>query len=98
MMFKPPHPGGLIGDNFGSDGLNISVTEAARHLGVSRVALSRVIHGRAAISPALAVRLEAAGMGTARHWLAMQAAYDLSQAKMMKKPKVIKFKVLQNAA
>jgi addiction module HigA family antidote len=49
----------------------LSVTEAAARLGVSRVALSRVLHEHARVTPNLAVRLEAAGVGTARAWLAM---------------------------
>ncbi len=89
MMHNPPHPGELLKDSFGEDGLNISITEAARRLGVSRVALSRVVNGRAAISPDLAIRLEAANLSTARIWLEVQAGYDLSQALKKKQPKVI---------
>lgn len=58
--------------------LELSVTDAAERLGVSRVTLSRVIHGHARISPNLAVRLERAGAGTARVWLSMQTAHDLA--------------------
>ena len=89
MMHNPPHPGELLKDSFGKDGLNISIAEAARSLGVSRVALSRVVNGRAAISPDLAIRLEAANLSTARIWLEVQAGYDLSQALKKKQPKVI---------
>jgi antitoxin HigA-1 len=89
MMHNPPHPGELLKDSFGKDGLNISIADAARHLGVSRVALSRVVNGRAAISPDLAIRLEIANLSTARLWLALQAGYDLSQALKKKQPKVI---------
>ncbi len=92
MMKNPPHPGELVKDTFGEDGLNISIAEAARRLGVSRVALSRVVNCRAAISPELAVRLELANLSTARLWLAMQAAYDLSQALKKKQPKIVPFK------
>ena len=60
--------------------LALSVTDAADQLGVSRVALSRVIHGRVAVSPLLALRLEAwLGVdwgGAARLWLAQQAAHN----------------------
>jgi addiction module HigA family antidote len=98
MMYNPPHPGEVLEDSFGPDGLNITITEASRHLGVSRVALSRVVNGRAAISPVLAVRLEASGLSTARLWLAMQATYDLSQVLKMKKPKVQKFALEQPKA
>jgi addiction module HigA family antidote len=61
--------------------LELSVTEAAARLGVSRVALSRVLHGRAAISPDLALRLEKAGVSTAQAWLSMQANFDLAEAR-----------------
>ncbi len=81
-MFNPPHPGSVLRDSVVE--LGLSVTEAASRLGVSRVALSRVLNGRAAISPSLAVRLEAAGVSTARMWIAMQAAYDLAQAQKNK--------------
>ena len=91
MMKNPPHPGELLKDNLGEEGLNISIAEAARRLGVSRVALSRVVNGRAAISPDLAIRLELAHLSTARLWLAMQAGYDLSLAMKKKRPKVIPF-------
>jgi len=91
MMKNPCHPGELLEDSFGEDGLNISIAEAARRLGVARVTLSRVVNTRAAVSPDLAVRLERAGLSTARFWLAVQAAYDLSQALKRKQPKVIPF-------
>jgi len=90
-MKNPPHPGELLKDNFGEDGLNISIAEAARRLGVSRVALSRVVNCRAAISPELAIRLELANLSTARLWLAMQAGYDLSVALKRKQPKIVPF-------
>ena len=56
----------------------LDVAQAPSRLGVSRVTLSRVLHGHARVSPNLAVRLEEAGVGTARAWLAMQVAYDLA--------------------
>lgn len=58
--------------------LDLQLSEAADRLGVSRVTLSRVLHEHARISPGLAIRLEEAGVGTARHWLAMQTTYDLA--------------------
>ncbi len=62
--------------------LDISITEAATQLGVSRVALSRVINGKAAISAEMALRLEAwIGGPTAETWIRMQAEYDLWQAR-----------------
>jgi addiction module HigA family antidote len=66
----------------------LAVGEAAGRLGVSRITLSRVLNGRAGISPDLAVRLERAGVSTARFWVALQANYDLSRALQRKQPPV----------
>ncbi len=87
MMKSPPHPGELLREDVLVP-LQLSVTEAAERLAMSRVALSRVLNGRAAISPDLAVRLERAGASTARAWLAMQANYDLAQARDRDQPKI----------
>lgn len=88
MMKNPPHPGLTLRDDV-LPALELSVTDAAEQLGVSRVALSRVLNGRAAISPALALRLEAwLGVdngGAARLWLAQQAAFDEWQARQQLK-------------
>ena len=82
-MFNPPHPGLTLRDDV-LPALGLSVTEAAQQLGVSRVTLSRVLNGRAAISPEMALRLEAwLGKGRGGHadaWIAEQSAYDLWQA------------------
>lgn len=66
------------------------VLMTATRLGVSKVALSRVLHKHARISPNLAVRLEEAGVGTGRAWLAMQSAYDLAIERAADTPKVRK--------
>jgi addiction module HigA family antidote len=82
-MFNPPHPGLTLRDDV-LPALGLSVTQSAEQLGVSRVALSRVLNGRAAISPDMALRIEAwLGKdrgGDARVWLAQQSAYDVWQA------------------
>jgi len=82
-MFNPPHPGLTLRDDV-LQALGLSVTQSAEQLGVSRVALSRVLNGRAAISPDMALRIEAwLGAdrgGNARVWLAQQSAYDVWQA------------------
>lgn len=77
VMKSPVHPGEILREDVLS-GLGLSVGEAACRLGISRATLSRVLHGRARVSPNLAVRLEEAGVGTARAWLAMQSAHDLA--------------------
>ncbi len=86
-MYNPSHPGEILREEV-IDALGLSVTEAARRLGMSRVALSRVLNGKAGISPDLAIRLERAGVATARAWLQMQANYDLWQAMQYEQPPV----------
>ncbi|GLY26848.1 HigA family addiction module antitoxin [Kineosporia sp. NBRC 101731] len=86
-MKTPVHPGEILREDVLAE-LGLGVTEAASRLGVSRVALSRVLHGHARISPSLAVRLEEAGVSTARAWLAMQVAYDLAVERASGRPKV----------
>jgi len=76
-MKNPPHPGEVLKYDVLED-LSLSVGEAAERLGISRVSLSRVLNGHASVSAALALRLELAGVGTARAWLAMQTAYDIA--------------------
>lgn len=90
MMKNPTHPGEIIREDVLAE-LGLSVGEAAARLGVSRVTLSRVLHGHARVSPSLAVRLEEAGAGTARAWLAMQSAYDLAAERAAGVPKVRRF-------
>jgi addiction module HigA family antidote len=86
-MKNPVHPGAILREDVLGE-LGLSVVEAAERLGISRVALSRVIHEHARISPNLALRLEAAGAGTARAWLAMQTARDLADERAAGLPKV----------
>jgi addiction module HigA family antidote len=80
-MHNPPHPGAVLRDTvLRADG-GITVTEFAKSLRVSRVALSRVVNGHAAISAELAIRLAAALGGSAESWLRMQVSYDLCVAR-----------------
>ena len=60
--------------------LNLSVTEAAKRLGISRKQLSAIVNGHAGISPEMAIRLDKAFGGRAGTWYRLQAAYDLAQA------------------
>ncbi len=87
MMKNPPHPGLMLRSDV-LDPLGLGVTQAAQKLGMSRVALSRVVNGRAGISPELAIRLEQAGVSTARFWINLQANYDLALARTKKLPRV----------
>jgi len=92
-MKKPVHPGSILREDVLSE-LEISIVEAAERLGVSRVTLSRVVHEHARLSPNLALRLEAAGVGTARAWLALQTAKDLADEKAAGLPKVKKLRTV----
>lgn len=87
MMKAPVHPGEVLREDVLKP-LDLSVTEAADRLGMSRGALSRVLNGHAAISPDLAIRLENAGVSTARAWLALQVQFDLAEAMNRKQPRV----------
>ena len=80
-MKSPPHPGLSIKENC-LEPLGLSVTEAARVLGVARHTLSRVVNGHAGISPEMAIRLEKAGWSNAEFWLRRQTSYDLAQARL----------------
>jgi addiction module HigA family antidote len=83
-MHNPPHPGLVLRDYLGS----LSVTDAARHLGVTRVALSRVLNGAAGISAEMALRLSEALGTTPELWLGMQTQYDLWQVSKKRRRKV----------
>ncbi|CAM4379507.1 HigA family addiction module antidote protein [Bordetella tumbae] len=76
-MFNPPHPGEVLREYLG----DLSVTDAAAHLQITRAALSRILNGHAAISADMALRLSQALGTSAELWLGMQAQYDLWQAK-----------------
>lgn len=78
-MKLPPHPGLSVREDC-LEPLGLTVTEAARHLGVSRKQLSAVVNGQAGISPEMAIRLDKAFGGGAETWLRLQTAYDLAQA------------------
>ena len=87
-MFNPPHPGLTLRDDI-LPALDLQVGEAAAQLGIDRTTLSKVVNGRAAISPSMALRIERwLGRdhgGAAEVWLAQQAAYDLWQARVAAK-------------
>jgi addiction module HigA family antidote len=87
-MFNPPHPGLTLRDDI-LPALDLQVGEAAAQLGVDRTTLSKVVNGRSAISPSMALRIERwLGRdhgGSAEVWLAQQAAYDLWQARVAAK-------------
>lgn len=90
-MFDPPHPGETLREDV-LPALELTVTEAARQLGITRTALSRILNGHAGISPEMARRIEAwlgpEHGGSAEVWLGMQMDYDLWQAAQKPAPKV----------
>ena len=92
-MHNPPHPGLTLRDDV-LPALGLQVGEAAAQLGVDRTTLSKVLNGRGAISPTMALRIERwLGRdrgGAAEVWLAQQTAYDLWQARLtLKKSKTL---------
>lgn len=94
-MKNPPHPGHSVRHDC-IEPLGLSITEAARALGVSRKQLSDLVNCHAGISPEMAIRLDKAFGGGADAWLRLQAAYDL--ARTMKRADTIKVERLSSAA
>ena len=78
-MHNPPHPGKII-KALCLEPLGLSITDAARGLGISRKTLSAILNGRAGISPEMAVRLSIAFDTTAESWISQQTQYDLWHA------------------
>lgn len=77
---EPVHPGGFVRDVI-LEPLGLSVTEAARVLGVTRVALSRLLNGQAALSAEMAIRLDKAFGADMETLLRMQSAWDIARAR-----------------
>ena len=98
-MFNPPHPGETLKEDI-LPALGLTVTQAAHQLGVTRTAFSRVINGRAGISPDMARRIEIwLGQergGRADLWLGMQMDYDLWQVEQKPVPKIERAPVIDN--
>ena len=87
-MHNPSHPGAILADTVLRKEGGITVTEFAKALNVSRVALSRVVNQRAGVSAELAIRLAAALGTSAEVWLSMQQAYDLWHAQKKRRPRI----------
>ena len=79
-MHNPPHPGEIIREECLKP-LDLTITEAAKGLGIHRKNLSRILNGHAGVSPDMAVRLSNAFGSTPETWLKLQMAYDLAQAR-----------------
>ena len=78
-MYNPPHPGDIIRE-FCIEALDLSVTDAANFLGVTRKTFSSLLNGRSGISPEMALRLSKVFGRSAEGWLKLQLQYDLWQA------------------
>jgi len=83
-MHNPAHPGRLLAYYVQDK----SVTEVARHLGVTRAALSRVLNGKAGISADMALRISEAFNTDAEFWLRLQAQRDLWVAQQKRRKRV----------
>jgi addiction module HigA family antidote len=83
-MHNPPHPGEVLRE-LCLDPLDLTVTDAAEALGVSRKTLSAILNGRAGISAEMAVRLSIAFDTSAESWLNQLIQYDLWQAEQRRK-------------
>jgi addiction module HigA family antidote len=76
QMYNPPHPGEVI-KGLWLDPMDVSITQAARAMGVSRKTLSKIVNGQGRVTPEIAVRLSVSLGNSAESWLGHQAAYDL---------------------
>jgi antitoxin HigA-1 len=91
-MKNPPHPGEMIREECLAP-LGLTVTEAARVLGVTRQALNNLVNERSGISPEMAIRLEKAFGMSADLWMRLQSAYDLAQARRREREiKVVRYR------
>ena len=79
-MKNPPHPGGLIRTEI-IEALGLNVSQAAEILKVRRATLSDLLHGKAALTPAMALRIEKAFGPEMDHLLRMQLAYDVAETR-----------------
>jgi antitoxin HigA-1 len=79
-MKNPPHPGLSVRQDC-IEPLDLSITETADILGVTRQTLNNLVNGKSGISPEMAIRLDKAFGGGAETWLRLQMAYDLAQAR-----------------
>ena len=95
LMHNPPHPGELIRE-ICIEPLGLSVTEAAKGLGITRKTLSSLLNGHSAVTPMMAIRLSKAFGGSPESWLSHQLYYDLWQAQ--KKTKKLKVRNFRTAA
>ena len=84
LMHNPPHPGKVLKE-LCLEPLGLTVTDAAKGLGVSRKTLSAILNGKSGISPEMAVRLSIAFNTSSESWLNQQSQYDLWQVEQYRK-------------
>ncbi|MDR3764538.1 MAG: HigA family addiction module antitoxin [Acidobacteriota bacterium] len=89
MMHNPPHPGEQLREQLG----DMSVSQAAAHLGVARVTLSRLLNGKAGVSAEMSLRLSEAFGTSPDLWLKMQLQYDMWQARRKHRKKIKPLKI-----
>lgn len=87
-MYNPAHPGRVLREWLG----DMPVSEAAAHLHISRVTLSRIVNGKAGISADMSLRLSDALGTSPTLWIDLQTQYDLWQAKRRRRPRIAPFK------
>ncbi len=80
MRMEPPHPGFSLRENC-IEACDLTITDAAKALGVTRQTLTKIVNGRSGISSEMALRISKAFGGTPEIWLKMQLTYDLAQAR-----------------
>jgi addiction module HigA family antidote len=89
-MHNPAHPGEVLKDGWPE---NMTVTDAAQQLGITRATLSRILNGHSGITADMALRLQAWMGIKAEMWLRLQAAYDLWEAERKPRPRIVKLKL-----
>lgn len=94
MIRKPTHPGTIFLEDVMKP-LNLSVTEAARRLGVSRKALSEFVNEKSSLSPEMAIRISIATKTSAESWLNMQQKLTLWVAEQNAPTDVIEFDMIE---
>lgn len=95
-MYNPPHPGEIIREEYMKP-LGLTVTEMARHLGISRKTVSLIINEHVAVTPETALRLGKALGTSAKLWLGTQQSYDLWKTKRIKKHDLSKIHRIKTA-
>jgi antitoxin HigA-1 len=83
-MYNPPHPGELLREQMG----DLTVTELAAHLGVSRITLSRLLNGQAGVSAEMSLKLSEAFGTSPDLWMKLQLQYDFWKASQKRRKKV----------